>query len=164
MPGWPLEGPPLTHEFLEGVKSTGHELHTHAEMYISSAGVVPNGGVATEYRVIMTALHFLITFDQINIENLAAGEYLLRRARMIQKAVQKNARSPDFTGLSMNLTHKLDPHGGINTVSYDRHVACEQRLHADNLKQTRLVREEEEHDDKRHNRGGGEGGRGRGRG
>ena len=35
----------------------------------------------------MTTLHFLITIDQVNVLNLAGAEMLMRRARMIQKAI-----------------------------------------------------------------------------
>jgi hypothetical protein len=160
VPGWPLDGPVLGPEFLSGIVSTGHELLNHADFYVQSAGVAPKGGLASEYRVLMTALHFMTTFDQVNVLNLAGCEHMLRRARMLQKAAQRSSKTPDFEGLELYLSHKLDVHGGILTVAYDRHIAEEQKTMAISLKQNRLWREEREAEHKRQAVGGAGGGGG----
>ena len=160
--GWPLDGPGVADEFLTGVVSTGHELLTHGDQLIVQLGVASRGALASEYRVLMTCLHFLVVYDQLNILNLAGSEFLLRRARMLQKAAQRNARAPDYEGLEMYLSHRLDVHGGVTTAAFDRHVAEEQRTLGTALKQSRLWREEREAEKKKQGGGGGDGGDGGG--
>jgi hypothetical protein len=147
--GWPFQGPSVAPDFLVGVQSTGHELLAYGDRYISQSGVNPKAGVAIEFVTLMTTLHFLITIDQVNVLNLAGAEMLMRRARMIQKAIRKNARAPDFEGLELHLTHLLDSTGGITTSAFDRHVAEEMRTEAITMKQHRLWREEHDADTKR---------------
>ena len=71
-----LEGPPLIFDYLSGVVSTWHELLNPADHYISFAGVAPMVSLAHEYRVLMTALRFMITVDQLNVLNLCGAEYI----------------------------------------------------------------------------------------
>ena len=149
--GWPFQGPSVAPDFLVGVQSTGHELLAYGDHYISQCGVSSKAGVAIEFVTLMTTLHFLITIDQVNVLNLAGAEMLMRRARMIQKAIKKNARAPDFDGLELHLTHLLDSTGGITTSAFDRHVAEEMRTEATTMKQHRLWREEHDADTKRKN-------------
>lgn len=49
---------------------------------------------AIELGCIITAVHALVLYDQINLFNTVGGEFLLRRARMMQKAVSRKSLSP----------------------------------------------------------------------
>lgn len=128
----------------------------YSDHYVQTSGMAGRSSAAIEFGCIMTAAHYLVTFDQINLLNTASGEFLLRRARMIQKAVARNARAPDYEGLDLMLSHRLDSSGGVATNAYDRHLAEEQETLAFTAKQTQLWREEVESDKKRkHAKGGG---------
>ena len=149
--GWLFQGPSVAPDFLVGVQSTGHELLAYGDHYISQCGVNAKAGVAIEFATLMTTLHFFITIDQVSVLNLSGAEILMRRARMIQEAIKKNARAPDFDGLELHLTQLLDSTGGITTSAFDRHVAEEMRTEATTMKQHRLWREEHDADTKREN-------------
>ena len=133
-------------DFLVGAQSTGHELLAYGDHYISQCGLNAKAGVAIEFVTLMTTLRFLFAIDQVTVLNLAGAEMLMRRARMIQKAMKKKARAPDFDGLELHLTHLL-----YSTSVFDRHVAEEMRTEATTMKQHRRWREERDADTKRKN-------------
>ena len=64
----------------------------------------------------------------------------------IHQAVKKNPRAPDFRGLGVMTSSKLDATGGILSGDFAKFVAEEQESEAFTLKQHRLFAEE---DDKR---------------
>ena len=85
---------------------------------------------------------------------------------MIQRAVKRNPRTPDFDGLDCFMSNALDVQGGIVTSEFEKHMSDVQRSEAQIMKQQRLAREETEALDKRkkhdkHDKGKG-GGRGGG--
>ena len=51
--------------------------------------------------------------------------------------------------MDIYLNHRLDVHDVIVTVAYDKHIAEEQRIAAQTLKQSRWWREELDHDHKK---------------
>ena len=147
--GFPCPGPRVGPDFLTGVVATGHECLAYADHYKGTSGMNDKSGLAVEFTVLVAILHMLISLDQLNPANLASAELLMRRVRMIQKAVKRNPKVPDFEGLEVHLSHLLDARGGIVTTAYDRHIAEEQKAEAITLKQTRLWRDEQEADAKR---------------
>jgi hypothetical protein len=84
----------------------------------------------------------LTTFDQYNVYNSAGVEMLVRRALMVQRAVKRNCKSPDFSGLDLYLANTFDGAGGIVTSDFDRHIADQQRSESNIMKQARLWHEE----------------------
>ena len=68
---------------------------------------------------------------------------------MIQRAVRRNSRSPDFEGLECFLANSLDPHGGLVALDFERYIAEVQKSEAQVLKQQRLAKEETEANEKR---------------
>eukprot|EP00972_Heterocapsa_arctica_P111336 16390898-Heterocapsa_arctica.AAC.1 len=90
--GFPLQGHLVGPDFLTGAVATGHELIAYSDHYLQQSGLNPKSGVAIEFQTLMTILHFLVSYDQVNVLNLAGGEFIMRRGRMIQKALTKNAK------------------------------------------------------------------------
>ena len=81
---------------------------------------------------------------------------------MIQAAVRKSPKAPDFSGLEAFTSHSFDETSGVVTSSFSKYIAEEQKAEATVMKQHRLRREEIELDKKKTDPGGGGGGRGRG--
>ena len=77
---------------------------------------------------------------------------------MIQRAVRRNPRAPDYEGLGAYGEHIVDGSTGAPTADFDRHVTEQQRTEALVLKQMRLVQEEAEAGSKR-KKDGGDGGK-----
>jgi hypothetical protein len=173
-PDWPFRGPSAATEMLQGVLKSGNELAQFDLFWSTRSGVAKGSAVANAHRNIFTCLSLMQSYDQYDAVNSASFEFLARWALMIQAAVRKNPRLPDFAGLDSFLSHSFDESGGVVTTSFAKFVAEEQRSEAIVMKQNRLWHEEidaenkKKKDDHGHGgsggggRGGGGGGRGRG--
>ena len=62
-------------------------------------------------------------------------ELICRHILHIQRAVKKNPRQPDFRGLEIMISSKLDSTGGLLTGEFARYVAEEEKAEAFTLKQ-----------------------------
>lgn len=142
---WPFgDAPDSMPEYLEGVISSGLELMAYSNHWCGQSGIALKGGLAIEFKLLNTVLHYMICVDQVNVRNLAAAELVTRRLLMIQRAVRRNPKAPDFEGLEFYLMHKYDESGGIVAKKLDQHIAEQQRVQATIDKQSRLFREEQE--------------------
>jgi hypothetical protein len=157
--GWVFEGPSACVELAKGVVATGHELLAYAPHYIRISGLSPSSGLAIELTTLLSVLHFAFTRDLVNPYNLNCLEMVARRVLMIQKAVRRNAKAPDFDGLDVYMSHSFDSTGGIITQAFDRHIAGVQKDEAQILKQQRLWSEEQDTRKKKEKppKGGGKG-------
>ena len=112
--------------------------------YVSNSGVSATSGLMVELKVLLTVLWMLTTHDRLNVPCIAGAELVARRVLMIQRAIKRNARAPDFEGLESYLSNALDPQGGVVSPDFEKHVAELQRNEATILKQQRLAHEEAE--------------------
>ena len=82
---WPFrDAPDSMPEYLEGVISSGLELMVYSNHWCGQSGIAPRGGLAIEFKLLNTILHYMICFDRVNVRNLAAAELASRRLLMIQ--------------------------------------------------------------------------------
>ena len=75
---------------------------------------------------------------------------MARSLVQVERAVQRNPKAPDFTGLDVIMEGHVDTSGAAVTHTFDTWVADQQRAKAQIAKQGRLLREEWEHEAKRH--------------
>ena len=141
---WAFKGPPAVKEVLEGIKATGLEPPAYVTHYLGSSGIGPHSGLAQEFKHLMTILWMMVCFDRLDVLNVSSAEYVARRVLMIQRAVKRNPRSPDFDGLECFMPNALDVQGGIVTSEFEKHMSELQRSEAQIMKQQRLAREETE--------------------
>jgi hypothetical protein len=112
--------------------------------------------------VLFTILTLMICFDLLNVLNCASAEQTARRILMIERAVKRSAKSPDFEGLDVLLSNQFDSTGGVLTRVFDKYISEIQKNDAVVLKQQRLYREEAEADTKRKGKHGPRGKEGEG--
>ena len=67
----------------------------------------------------------------------------VRRLVQIERAVARNPRQPDFSGLSLITEVCIDRTGAAHASKFDEYVTERQQKHAYVLKQTRLFSEED---------------------
>ena len=149
-----FRGPPACGEMLQGVHKSGHELATYDGMWAARSGVAKGSAVAHSHRNLCTALSLMQSYDQLDMGNSAAAEFLARWSLMVEAAVRKNPKAPSFTGLEAFLSHSFDELGGVITPDFTKHIADEQRAEAQVMKQHRLWQEEQDAAEKS-TRGGG---------
>ena len=158
-PDWPFgDSPHAALELATGIIAGGTEASMFHNIWQPRSGVSERSAVAIEHSTDLMIFHLMVTYDQYNMANSAAGELLARNILRIQRAVRRNPRTPDFSGLDGMTRQAFDETGGIVCSEFDRHYAESQRTQAQVMKQSRLWREEQEADDKRR-RGGDKGDR-----
>ncbi|CAK0811644.1 unnamed protein product [Prorocentrum cordatum] len=148
-PDWPFEGPSAAKEVLGDVAAAGLELHLYPTWWESKSGVNPTGSVAREVRLAFDYLRMLQAYDQTNMVSLAAVELICRRIVVCQKAVRRNPKAPDFTGLERFVLSNFDESGGLKTTEFDKYMAEQQKASAVALKSMRQDVEEQENEKKR---------------
>jgi hypothetical protein len=121
----------------------------YAAAWVAASGVAPKYGIAVEFLMSIQSLWLLASMDGVDATNLVTAEHIARRALMIQKAVRRSPRSPDFSGLHSYMEHMADHASGAATPAFDRHVAALQKDEAIIMKSQRLAHEEVEADEKR---------------
>ena len=140
---WPLPGPSALKELLKAVRATGEEVAGFHDYFCRSSGLGHTHPVAVKHRDLMSILHHLLAFDQVNAGELAGCELLARMVLQIHAATRKNPKAPDFRGTQMMVMSALDSSGGVLTGDFARWTAEEQKNYAFALKQQRLFAEEE---------------------
>ena len=105
-----------------------------------------------EHGHIITILWLMACVDQLNVPACQSAEYLARRVLMLQRAVKRSPKAPDFDGLDTYVAHRLDNNGGLLSSDFDKFVAEHQKTEAIIAKSQRMHREEQETERKR--RGG----------
>ena len=85
-----------------------------------------------------------MTQDQLQLSQLSSFEYIVRRMIMIETAVSRDSRSPDWDGLDMMLSTTLTDAGAVDVTKFSSWIAGVQKDQAVVLKQGRLLREEQE--------------------
>ena len=141
-PDWPFTGPRASSEVLVGIRGTGHELNTYFDLYMTRSGLHAGSHVAHELKMLLLMLFMLVSYDHLDVTNLAVGELMCRRVVQLQRAVRANPRAPDFTGLHKMIEHSMDEGGGIATQAFTAHMSSLAEADARILKQNRLLREE----------------------
>jgi hypothetical protein len=148
-PDWIFRGPSAVSELLRGVRAAGEDLSGYHEYYCRAAGLEPANAVAIKHRDLLSVLHHMVTFDQLDAPFLASAELCARLILQCQAAVKKSPKQPDFRGLQMMTMSDLDASGGVLTGDFARFVAEEQKSEAFTLKQQRLYADETTQSQKR---------------
>jgi len=156
---WPFRGARATRELLDSVAADGFELGSFHAAWVQRCGASPHAAVVHEHRVGFDYLQLFMSYDQCDLTNLAGVEALSRRLLIIEKAIRRNPKAPDFSGTEMFTASTFDESGGAVVSGFDKYMAQEQQAQAVILKQNRLWAEERESEKKKQSgRGGGGGG------
>ena len=149
---WPHEGPSVTMEY-----STSSACAPPARPWCSTtyfdflrkSGIPEKGGIAREYKAIIEAVRFFLSFDQLHMTALAGIEAMMRRLVAIEMAVSRSPKAPDWDSLDIVFSERHSEAGAAQTKSFLSWAASLQRDGAYVMKQGRLLREECGHARKR---------------
>ena len=151
-PDDPWRGPSAIPELLDIIRGTGEELAGFHDFWVRHSGVFPESAAAHTHRALCSVLIHMISFDQLNVPALGSGEAVCRHLLRIERAVKRNPKAPDFTGLDIMTQSRLDAGGALLAGDFSKWTAEEHKSEAFILKQMRLITEETE---KRQTQGGG---------
>ena len=103
-----------------------------------------NTSVCYAHRHLCETIRLAWKLDGLNILNCAFIEHTIRRLIQIERAVKRNPRSPDFSGLDLVVATGVDSRGASRTQGFDDFITEKQAKQAYVLKQTRLYSEEQD--------------------
>lgn len=140
---WPHRGQKSCKEFLESVAEHGGDLTTYHTAFLRRSGLSDNSAAAHEYKNLLSILRYAISYDQLDVSNLACLEQVSRRILEIQVAVRRNPKHPTFDAFDYAARGSIDEVGGARASSYGEWMAEQQKNEAKTLKSTREWREEQ---------------------
>jgi hypothetical protein len=119
--GWPFRGP-AAGKFLAGLVNTGRDCLAHGPGWVLLSGLSPSLGLAIEFLVLMTVLHFGSAIDQPHPLDLVSFQMIARRLLWLQQLEKRDFRAADFEALEEYPYHSFDASGGITTQAFDKDI------------------------------------------
>ena len=146
---WPFRGPRATNELMQSVQASSLGLSAYVNHYISVSGLATTSAHAHELRTLFSILRHMVEVDQLDASNLASAEMVSRRILQMQRAIRRNPRHPDYTGLDTMMANALDESGGIVASKFEEWLGKEAGTAAAVMKQNRMLKEEQDADAKK---------------
>ncbi|CAE8613278.1 unnamed protein product, partial [Polarella glacialis] len=153
---WPHRGPAATKEFLEAIMESGGDIQVYLGTFMRKSGVSDNTACCHELKNLFEMVRLGISYDQIDVGNLASFELIVRRILEIQTAIRRNPQHPIFDGLDQSALGSVDEVGGARAVSYGHWLGEQQKAEAKLMRGQREYREEQISDRKGRSGPGGE--------
>ena len=132
-------------EFVQSVSDGPGSLARYHVDWLRLSGINDSSSITHTHRNLCEALRMMISYDQVNPCNLASAEYLVRWLIMVETAVERNPRSPDFHGLSLIMGGPTTAEGKAVTSKFSEYLTSKLKERATVWKQERLYREELRH-------------------
>ena len=140
---WPVDGPRCVKDFVERMRTAGYLgfFAYHCD-WVRNSGVGDKSAVCREHRLLLELLRLMLEVDQLDVSSLVSAEVLVRRIFQIEIAVERNAKSPDFSGLDAIIESVSRSSGGVEIPALSKWFSEHQQKQAFTLKQFRLADEE----------------------
>lgn len=140
MEGFPFE-PRTCLEYLKAVTSLSESAYAQHLAWVQQARIPEGSRAIYEDEVLAQILDVAVSFDCLNVANLASFELLVRRRQLIADAHSLNPSAPSYDGADYYLGNRYKHGGGIIVPSLTEHVS--KRLQADSqiLKERRKLEE-----------------------
>ena len=116
---FPLKGSKVVHEFFDSLRSAGHSLQQHHLDFVKRSGVADKGHIAREHWATTEALRLFATHDQFDLSMSAGADLMARRLVMMEMAVARNPRNPDWDGLDVVMSHRVSETGGAVVANFE---------------------------------------------
>ena len=139
---WSFPGPLAAEEWLVAISTGSGNFNSYHAEWVRLSGVYEGSASCHEHRHGCELLRLAKSVDGWHLLNSAVIEHVVRRMVQIERAVARNPRQPDFSGLSLITEVGIDRTGAAHASKFDEYVTERQQKHAFVLKQTRLYTEE----------------------
>lgn len=124
---FPLRGPKMAKDMFMSLRAAGQTLLQHHLDFVRISGVPPKGAIAREHAALTDALRYLVTWDMIDVTACVGAELITRRIFVLEAAVARNPKAPDWEGLDMVQSHTLTEEGGAVAAKFAAWVANVQK-------------------------------------
>ena len=152
---FPLE-PRTALPYLRAVSSVAESAFAQHLGWVSQSKIPEGDRAIHENEVLSRALDLAISYDSLNVANLASFELLIRRKQLLAEAHAYNPSAPSYEGSDHFLGTSYRPGGAIVVPELTEHVSKKLHQESQILKEKRKQVEFKEFKGK----GGGRGGKG----
>lgn len=142
---FPLQGPRTIFHDCKQLRRSGQDFLMHHEGWLKKSGVRISDRSVHEHACICRVLHYMMTYDQLNLPALSCAEALNRRRTLIEHAHQGRPDAPSYEASEEFLGVRESSDGSMIDPALAQHVARRQAQRAEVLKQNRLAAEEKKH-------------------
>ncbi|CAE8717298.1 unnamed protein product, partial [Polarella glacialis] len=139
---FPLQGVRACREYLAAVSEGPGNLNSYHSEWVRLSGVNEASAVCHTHRTLAETLRLLISFDQVDLSNLAGGEQLIRWIIQIETAVERNPKLPDFSGLDIVTGASTSAEGKALAPKFGEWITERMKSRATIWKSQRLYNEE----------------------
>ena len=144
-------------EFFGSLQAAGHSLLLHHLDFVQRSGVADEGHIAREHWSTTEALRLMATHDQYDLSMSAGADLLARRLVVLELAVARSPRNPNWNELDVVMSRRVSETGGAVVASFESWLSGMRKGQASTMKQTRMWQEERTSDAKRRKGGPGDG-------
>jgi len=138
---WPLTGPRSSRFLLKEHRRNGRTfLQSHAHWKAHSA-VRSSDRAIHEHAVLSKCLELAVCYDQLQIQNLAAFEVVVRR-RMLLEHAYRDKSDPNFIGAEHFMGYRTEEVADMVDPAIQRYQAARLKEEGQVLKEARIKREE----------------------
>ncbi len=139
---WPILGDRSMANSCRDMRRSNATYLTHHDNWVSKSGVSKRDRSVNEHSVLRQALHWLGTYDQLNLPNIAGAEALDLRRQLIEKAHEASPDVPSYEGADDFLGFQENPTGALIDPRRVAFWASRMQAKAKVLEQARKSREE----------------------
>ena len=129
---------------MRSIAESGLEVTAYGNEFLRLNAVPPSSSVAKMYMYLLHAFHLMVCVDRLDPMHSAVAEHLSRKILQRQKAIQRNPKQPDFTGLDEYERHAKGATGEMHAPEWDKHVSEQHRNQALIDRNQRLASEEKQ--------------------
>ena len=131
-------------EVEQALYSTRQDPAGSPALWVQQSGVSPRSGVAFEHALLLNLLWIMDRVDRLGVTTIEAAEPASRRVLKIERALKRNARNPDFTGLEAYMNKFLEAGGASPSPDFNKHFASIRKDEALIMKSLWVENEEQE--------------------
>lgn len=133
--------PRTTLEYLKGVTSVSESNYSQHLAWVQQSRIPDGSRAIYEDETLAKVLDLAISYDSLNISNLACFELICRRRQLIGEAHAYNPSAPSYQGADFWLGDKFKHGGAIVVPSLTEHVSKKLQAESQILKERRKLEE-----------------------
>ena len=101
-------GSRVTKEFLTSIRDRSGNLENYHTNWVRRTGVSEGGAICHSRAILCESLLLFISYDQVDVRNLAGVEHIVRRIIQDERVVRKNPKHGEYSGLEFVLNQTSD--------------------------------------------------------
>lgn len=143
LPDWPLDNARSTGFVIRELRKDGKTFSLAHADWVRCCGIRSNDRAVFEHKILSKALDLAITYDQLQVVNLASIECLVKRRMLIEDAYHGRPEAPRYDGAEFFMGFRDLDSGEYIDPAVKKYQAQRMKQETDALREFRLKREED---------------------